>query len=277
MVKQIVMNLLTNAVKFTPSGGRIKIGLHADKSGFTIVVRDDGIGIAGVDLERIREPFVQVDSSLSRRQEGTGLGLSIVEMLIRQHAGVLELESQQGSGTTVRVRFPPDRVIWRDERRASEATLCDLSEEAVPIAAEPWETSGRPRILVVEDDRNLCDLLTRMLERSGFFTAAASNGREALRHLASKPVELLITDMVMPEMDGVELMRVLQRDRPNLPIIALSGVEDFEEYQRMAAHLGARLALRKPVTRADLTSAVKEVLRHHSDKRIPQEARVSRT
>jgi two-component system response regulator YesN len=75
-----------------------------------------------------------------------------------------------------------------------------------------------------------------------------------------EPVDLLITDMVMPEMDGIELMRVLQKDRPSLPIIALSGVEDVLEYRRIAAHLGARVALLKPVTRADLMSAVTDVL-----------------
>jgi two-component system, response regulator YesN len=89
---------------------------------------------------------------------------------------------------------------------------------------------------------------------------SAGNGREALVHLATERFDLLLTDMAMPEMDGVELMRVMQKDKPDLPIITLSGGEDVIEYRRIAAHLGARIALRKPVNKADLIGAVKDVL-----------------
>jgi two-component system response regulator YesN len=90
-----------------------------------------------------------------------------------------------------------------------------------------------------------------------------------LRHLATEPVDYVITDMIMPEMDGVELMQVLQRERPTLPVIALSGIEDAVEYRRIAMHLGARVMLRKPVKGVDLIRAVKDELaqRHSSDAR----------
>jgi signal transduction histidine kinase/ActR/RegA family two-component response regulator len=269
MVKQIVLNLLTNAVKFTRPGGRIDVQVTADvHHGLAISIRDTGVGIAKTDLARVRQPFVQVESSLSRRHEGTGLGLPLVEMMMRQHGGAFELDSEQGNGTTARVLFPAERLVWTwadrhdaiTEADGADALETELGEVAAPMMAKPPGSFDGPRLLVVEDDRGLCDLLRRMLQRAGFATAGASNGHEALRHLMTEPVDLLITDMVMPEMDGVELMRVLQKDRPNLPVITLSGVEEALEYRRIAAHLGARSALLKPISRDDLVRAVTDVL-----------------
>lgn len=269
MVKQIILNLLTNAVKFTPPLGSIGVEVTADReTGFVIAISDTGVGIAKGDLDRVRQPFVQVDSALNRRHEGTGLGLSLVDMMMRQHGGFLELNSEQGKGTTARVLFPATRMVWSvahvgDAIAAvdfSSASKMSASEVAMPLAAKPAGTSDKPRLLVVEDDGDLRDLLRRMLERAGFDTVGAGNGREALLQLNVEQIDLLITDIAMPEMDGVELMRVVKRDRPDLPIIALSGVEDVMEYRRIAAHLGARVALRKPVNKADLIGAVNDVL-----------------
>ena len=273
MVRQIVLNLLTNAVKFTPPGGRVAIEIAADpQRGLVIAISDTGIGIAKADLRRVRKPFVQADGSLSRRHEGTGLGLPLVEMMTRQHGGSFELDSEQGKGTTARALFPAERLVWsgapQDDAvvEAESAVESNDAPEAtpreVPVAAPagPADSFDTPRLLVVEDDGDLRDLLRRMLSRAGFATAGAGNGREALRHLQIEQVDLVITDMVMPEMDGVELMRVLQKDKPGLPVIALSGVEEFMEYRRIATHLGAKAALRKPVTRADLIRAVNDVL-----------------
>ncbi len=269
MIKQVMLNLLANAVKFTPPGGRIVIEAVAEQHhGLVISIRDTGVGIAKADLDRVREPFVQVDSSLSRRHEGTGLGLPLVEIMMRAHGGVFELDSEENKGTTARVVFPPERLIWPDadqpggiaETDRIDAPETDFGEAASPIPARVSTSVDTTRILVVEDDRDLCDVLQRMLKRSGFATAGASGGREALRVLKTEPIDLVITDMVMPEMDGVELMRVLQKERPGLPIIALSGMDDVMEYRRIAAHLGARVALLKPVSRADLIRAVTDAL-----------------
>jgi signal transduction histidine kinase len=109
-LKQMLLNLLSNAVKFTPSGGRIEVSARCDESGFTITVRDTGVGIAKSNLPRVLQPFVQVENSLGRRYEGTGLGLTLVKSMIELHDGELELESELGKGTTVRLVFPPQRV-----------------------------------------------------------------------------------------------------------------------------------------------------------------------
>lgn len=109
-LKQMLLNLLTNAVKFTPRGGNIEVDASCDKTGMTISVRDTGIGIAKSDLVRVLQPFVQADNELSRRHEGTGLGLTLVNSMITMHGGRFRLESEVGSGTTAILNFPPERV-----------------------------------------------------------------------------------------------------------------------------------------------------------------------
>jgi signal transduction histidine kinase len=125
---QMLLNLVTNAIKFSPGGGRIEISCNADATdGFSISVADTGIGIAPDDLGRVVEAFEQVDSSLSRRFEGTGLGLPLVKMMIELHGGTLDLRSGLGVGTTAVITFPPDRLV---EKTASE-TRQSLQREAV--------------------------------------------------------------------------------------------------------------------------------------------------
>jgi signal transduction histidine kinase len=110
-LKQVLLNLLSNAVKFTPFGGRVLVaaGIGPDRY-FEIAVSDSGIGIAADDIPKVLEPFQQVDSALSRRYEGTGLGLTLSKAMVEKNGGTLEIESAVGAGTTVKVRFPPERA-----------------------------------------------------------------------------------------------------------------------------------------------------------------------
>jgi signal transduction histidine kinase len=112
LLKQIVLNLLTNSIKFTPDRGRITIRteVNGDKS-LALIISDTGVGIAPKDMSRVFVPFQQVDGSLARKHEGTGLGLPLVKSLTELHGGKLHLESEVGVGTTVTVWFPPDRVL----------------------------------------------------------------------------------------------------------------------------------------------------------------------
>ncbi len=113
MVKRILLNLLSNAVKFTPAGGEVTLDVSVDEDGaLRFRVRDNGIGIGEEDLRTVMEPFVQVDSTLSRHYRGTGLGLPLVKSMSELHGAGVELESRLGAGTTVTVRFPPERVVF---------------------------------------------------------------------------------------------------------------------------------------------------------------------
>ena len=109
-LKQMLLNLVNNAVKFTPSGGVVEISAHLDPEGFVVAVRDSGIGIAAGDIERVLEPFVQAETTLSRRQEGTGLGLALVKSMIEIHGGRLRLDSTLGNGTAAELVFPAERI-----------------------------------------------------------------------------------------------------------------------------------------------------------------------
>ncbi|HTQ34701.1 MAG TPA: hybrid sensor histidine kinase/response regulator [Stellaceae bacterium] len=116
--KQVLLNLITNAAKFTPAGGSITISAaRGADSGVTITVADTGIGIPESDLERVLKPFEQVDSSLSRQHEGTGLGLPLVKAIVEMHGGRLDLKSELGAGTQVTVVFPPERVLAQSALR----------------------------------------------------------------------------------------------------------------------------------------------------------------
>jgi signal transduction histidine kinase len=109
-LKQMLLNLLTNAVKFTPRGGSIEVEASCDETGLAILIRDTGIGIAKADLLRVLQPFVQGDNELSRRHEGTGLGLTLVNSMIAMHGGRFHLESEVGIGTSAVLSFPAERV-----------------------------------------------------------------------------------------------------------------------------------------------------------------------
>jgi len=110
-LKQMLLNLLGNAVKFTPAGGSVSVSAQCNESGFMISVSDSGIGISKSDLERVLQPFVQADNKLNRRHEGTGLGLSLVRSMIEVHGGTFKLESDVGIGTTATLIFPPERIV----------------------------------------------------------------------------------------------------------------------------------------------------------------------
>ena len=124
-----------------------------------------------------------------------------------------------------------------------------------PTPATPAAT-----ILVVDDDDAMRALLSRMLQRAGFSAVTAINGRDALERFRERHIDAVVTDMVMPEMDGIELIRALRAERPGLPIIAVSGVHDWADYLKMATTLGARGGLRKPIRSVDLVQAMRECL-----------------
>ncbi|HEX7968883.1 MAG TPA: response regulator [Stellaceae bacterium] len=130
------------------------------------------------------------------------------------------------------------------------------------MSAEAVSSPGFPpaSILVVDDDETMRDLLRRMLERTGLTVVLAVNGRDALERLRDRPADLVVTDMVMPEMDGIELIRLLATERPRLPIVAISGVHDWANYLRMAIRLGAKAGVQKPVSAAELVATVRGLL-----------------
>lgn len=256
--KQVFLNLIHNAVKFTPPGGKIGIRAVCDwRSGLTVTVKDTGIGIAREDLKKVLQPFVQVGGTVRHAQEGTGLGLPLVQAMMQRHGGNFELDSEPGRSTTARVTFPPERLVGDNGLRGAAPP-----EKKSPSMASTRRAGATrtPTILVVDDDENQRILLAQMLSREGYRSLTAVHGIEALKCVRSHAVDVVITDMLMPEMDGTELLRTLYSERPDIPVIAMSGLDDWKQWLRIAEHLGAFATLHKPVFAPQLRQAIQKAL-----------------
>ena len=251
-LRQILLNLLGNAIKFTRQGGiRIAAGVRArqgDRVRLYISITDTGIGIGTEHLEKIFQPFTQVDSSDSRQYQGTGLGLTICTRLAALMGGTIGVESSEGIGSTFTVELP---------FTVRQPTAAALPASGSPAAA--W--AGPPlRVLIADDDPTSLELLCHILENYGFSVAEATNGREVVQKWAAEPFDLLLTDVQMAEMDGIEALRII-RDHElesggHLPVIAVTGRAIKEEQVHIKAQ-GFDNCITKPYRIAALLEAIR--------------------
>ncbi|WP_434622641.1 response regulator [Azospirillum sp. B2RO_4] len=211
-IRQILLNLLSNAVKYTPSGGTVSLtAAPAPDGGLLLEVSDNGVGIPEQDLGRVLLAYTRVASPENRQTEGAGLGLPLTRRLVELHGGTLSLASRVGQGTTVTIRFPPDRMAGETAPHPGDARL-----------PAPRSTLS---ILMVEDDHNIREHGCALLRSWGHRVTAASGAGEALLVLRGpEPLDLLFSDIVMPPgMNGAELAREARRLRPDLPVLLASG------------------------------------------------------
>ena len=214
-VRQMLLNLLSNAIKFTPDGGRIQIrGRHVD-SWVEIAVSDTGIGIAPEDLGRLFTEFQQVDAGPARQQEGTGLGLALTRRFAELHGGQVSVESALGKGSTFTLRLPLEAKPLRAHARLEPhlVTAGDLM---------------RPLVLVVDDNPQAAEILARTMGAGGFRIRVAHTGPEALTMARDlKPVAITL-DILLPEVDGWEVLNRLKADEAtrNIPVIVVSVVDN---------------------------------------------------
>jgi PAS domain S-box-containing protein len=214
-VKQMLLNLLSNAIKFTPNGGSIQIRARQVDSWAEIAVSDTGIGIAAEDLGRLFTEFQQLDAGPGRQQEGTGLGLALTRRFAELHGGQVNVESALGKGSTFTLRLPLEAT----PRRA-------------PAPLEPPQvTAGdrmRPLVLVVDDNPQAAEILARTMGAGGFRIKVARTGLEALTMARDlKPVAITL-DILLPEVDGWEVLNRLKADEAtrNIPVIVVSVVDN---------------------------------------------------
>ncbi len=208
-LRQIILNLVSNAVKYTPSGGSVTVSAALEDGALAIRVTDTGMGIATEDLGRVMEPFARVETSVNQRIEGTGLGLPLTKRLVELHGGSLSLNSALGQGTTVLVQLPGLRVL-------------------LPGQAPPPPTEGGRHsltIALVEDDPTIRRGVAALLREWGHRVIEAANANEALVVLQGPDrLDLLFSDVVMPPgMTGAELAQHARRLRPGIPILLASG------------------------------------------------------
>ena len=235
-IRQILINFLSNAVKFTARGG-VTVRLQSvAESPVCISVTDTGIGIAAGKLDMVFEAFKQADGSTSRRFGGTGLGLTISRELARLMGGEIRVESEQGKGATFSLLLPLQMPEIPSEEDRSGTSL--VKQERSAEAVIPTADYRSARVLLVDDDvRNLL-ALTPLLERWGLDVMAAGDGEEALDTLATAgPFDVLLMDIMMPGMDGYEVIRQLRKQPgyADLPVIALTAKASDEDRQQCLA------------------------------------------
>jgi len=252
VVRQILLNLLGNAVKFTDAGGRISLRAEveradADRQHVRFVVADSGIGIEKEQLERIFEPFHRV-SNPNRTVEGTGLGLAITQRLVAAMNGRLRVTSERGVGSTFEVEC--------------ELAVAPPAQVALLSAAEVEGYEGPIRsVLVADDDRDNRKLVRELLEALGFRVQDAGHGAEALEKLTASRPDLLLTDLVMPQMDGMALVRAVRAGATTqaLPVIAMSAsASDYTRDEALRA--GCSSFLSKPLQLAAFIAEIGEQL-----------------
>jgi PAS domain S-box-containing protein len=268
-VKQIVYNLLSNAVKFTVEGGQVALRatrvLRAEVGKLTgpwagrcfpladnqftdflaISVTDSGIGVSPEDLEQLFTPFTQIDGGLARKYEGTGLGLAMVKLLVELHGGAVAVQSAVGEGS----RF----TFWLPLREPDEA----IETPRVPLAPRANTPKGAPTALIVEDDAKSADLIRLQLEAEGFSVLHAVSAEAALILASQQPLSLITLDIMLPNMDGWELLRRL-KETPALngiPVVIISILAD----RTKGMALGAADVMSKPLSRQELCGSLVEL------------------
>ena len=250
-LQQVVWNLLTNAIKFTPSGGQVRVELRQLDRLVQLQVIDQGKGIKPDFLPYLFEYFRQEDSSTTRNFGGLGLGLAIVRQIVEMHGGTVTAQSEgEQRGATFTVQVP---AISQDASN-SEPTLSLPDEAQNPLA--------NLRILLVDDSLDACEFQSFLLEQNGAEVTAVTSGMEALKALNQFVPDVLVSDLGMPEMDGYALIQEI-RTRPvalggNVRAIALTAYA-AEQDQKQALQAGFQTHLTKPLESEKLIRAILEL------------------
>ena len=242
-LEQVVNNLLSNAIKYTPPGGEIEVAVEADGDDVVLRVRDSGKGISPEMLTRIFDLFMQGDVTIDRAEGGMGVGLTLVKKLVHLHRGTVRAYSRgAGSGSEFVVRLP---------------LAAPVPSTAQPAKAAPAQKTARPRrILVIEDNNDVRDLLRLKLRQLGHAVEAAEDGTEGLEKLLASPPEVALVDIGLPGIDGYEIARrTRERLGDGVYLVALTGYGQTEDKEKALA-AGFDVHLTKPADFVDLQNVL---------------------
>jgi PAS domain S-box-containing protein len=250
-LRQTLLNLLSNATKFTENG-RITLDVepieHVGRPFYRFSITDTGIGMSAEQVARLFRPFMQADASTTRRYGGTGLGLAISQRFCEMMGGRIDVESAEGSGSTFRVLLP--QVVEEERHGTSE----------VPFLID--DGASHPRILVIDDDSSVQDIVRRALLRSGFVVESATDGQDGLDRARRDPPDAIVLDVMMPGLDGWGVLTALKGDpsTADIPVVMLTILEQSE----VGFALGAVDFLVKPVKTQRLSAVLHRHCRSHS-------------
>lgn len=290
MWEKVILNLLSNALKFTLDGA-ISVRVTHDGDGAVVTVADTGVGIAAADLPRLFERFHRIATTYARSTEGSGIGLALVKELVGLHGGTISASSEEGRGTTFTIRLPwgaahlpPDDVV--PPRRVS--AVSDIADPYVQEALRwlPTESSTvdagvsgavagaadtGARVLIADDNADMRAYLTGLLRGAGYQVTAVADGREALDAVRAEVPELVVSDVMMPRLDGLGLVSALRTDPRTaaLPVLLLSA-RAGQEASIEGLQAGADDYLVKPFAAAEFLARVRanvalaRLRNHHS-------------
>ena len=262
MLKRVCMNLIGNAVKYTPTGGVITVSFRelscdGERAEYELVCADNGIGMSREFQERMYEPFSQEDPSFKASYSGTGLGLSIVKNLVERMDGTISVESESGAGTTFTVK------VW---------FRLDRKEQSEVHGAEETGTLNGVRVLLAEDNELNMEISRFVLETAKASVIPVRNGQEAVeRFLASRPgeLDLILMDVMMPVMDGIEATKKIRnsgRKDADIPIIAMTANAYSDDVKRVKA-AGMDEHFAKPLDSQRLIAVILEILKKRREKK----------
>ena len=247
-ITQILTNLLSNAYKFTPAGGKINVSAKRTDGQVQVNVTDSGIGISAQDQQRLFTKFFRVDSSVTQEAGGTGLGLAITKSIVEMHGGKMWVKSKLGKGSTFSFTLPAVAPV-EGPRTHPEGSL-----------------GTRGKILVVEDEPDTAQLVRVYLEKSGYQTIVATSGQEALDKARQECPDLITLDVLLPDIDGFTVLERLKAepDTASIPVLMLTIVQD----RNMAIRLGAVEYFTKPIDRDRLLDYVRRIMTKSVKKKI---------
>jgi signal transduction histidine kinase/ligand-binding sensor domain-containing protein/CheY-like chemotaxis protein len=271
MMIKVMTNLLSNAFKFTSEGGQITVFINViDNNSVEIKVKDTGIGIPEEELPKLFDRFYQVDSSQTREYEGTGLGLALTKELVELHRGKIKVKSTLGKGSVFIIELPLGRNHLKDEEvveidEAEKPGILIENDEYVPSATEAIEREEifekeKNVILIVEDNREVRGFIRDSLE-DVFEIQEASNGEEGFRMAEKSIPDLIISDIMMPKMDGNELTKKIKNDEKtsHIPVILLTAKSE-QESKLEGLKTGADDYLIKPFDSKELRIRIRNLI-----------------
>ncbi|MFD1861485.1 ATP-binding protein [Planococcus chinensis] len=237
---QVLMNLIGNAIKFSPQGGNVTISLRNDSKNLHVSIQDEGIGIPAEDIPKLFSKFQRIDNSSRRKIGGTGLGLAICQEIILKHDGAIWIESQEGQGTAIHFELP-------------------LMSETVEYATQEG-AEGNPPVMIVEDDMSLALLLSEELKQNGFKVIYHTNPEEAFKEAKRTPLVGAVVDILLgEELSGWDLVDMMKKgaETKDIPIVissALDPVEDVQKIMKISHYLT------KPYAPVDLSKVMKDLM-----------------
>ena len=280
-IDKIIYNLLSNAIKYNKVGGKIKVSLSLSKDQAVITIKDNGIGMSKEKMKHLYTRFFDGDYR-KQNQPGTGIGLSLTHDLVKLHHGNIQCESQEGEGTTFTITLPirksayaPDEIDNSDKpnavnqeaiRQASlemkqvSQPVSDEKPKLAPVRQSIFIRKNVSKILVVEDNEELLALMLQVLSKN-YHVFTAKNGKQAMNIILKEKLDLVVSDVMMPIMDGIELTKQLKANKSfwQLPIILLT-VKNKEEDKTEAYAVGADAYITKPFKFEELEVRINALL-----------------